>query len=163
MRSRYLYYEALQNISLKAFAVVSYIFLFVFHRVAILQIRAIEYSTISDKFSLSNMAYAKIIKFLNYFDVKTPNDIKFLTVFSLIVLIFATISLCLSFFKIRSAQRVNFFFSCVGCLLNIAFVIYASMLCKKINASDISNQVYFYTLSEIYIAPILYIIGTINH
>ncbi len=152
----------LQSISFRLFAVIAYILLFLTHRLSALRIDEIEMVDVTEKFSMSGVAFGKINKFFDYFGVEPVSEITVLSVMSIIILAFGVAVLAMSLFGFKRLQIVNFCISCVGTALNIALAILVTVYSSNINGSEIGDIMVFEPVYFIlWAAPALFLIGTL--
>lgn len=89
----------LQSISFRLFAVIAYILLFLTHRLSALRIDEIEMVDVTEKFSMSGVAFGKINKFFDYFGVEAGLEITVLSVMSILILAFGVAVLAMSLLR----------------------------------------------------------------
>lgn len=162
MKTEKIFINILQSISFKAFAVVSYILLFISQRIFILRADEIELSDITERFSISDIALGRLSKFFDYFGVEQPQQLTVFVVFSAALLILGIAVLALSLFAFRKLQVINFCISAAGTVISIAFSIIILILYAQINSSDTGNIIVLepqYVL--IWLPCLFFVIGSV--
>ncbi len=162
MKTEKLYIKALQNISFKAFAIVAYIILFVVQRRPQMSIDAVELHNVTEKFSLSDIAFGNISKFFDYFAAEVTASVTVITVLAVIALLLGVISLALSLFGFKRVQLVNFCVSLAGTIISAVFAIVLAVNLSALNKAEAGEILDFtaYYFSA-WLPVIFFAIGTV--
>lgn len=123
MQAKKIYIKSIQNISFKAFALLSFVCVFLSQRIDFLSVRETEMKNAFDTFSVSSIGLGKLSKFYEYFGVSTPTVLDVCVYFSASLIIIGLMCLVMSFFKFRIMQVVNFITSFIGFGLSLTLAI----------------------------------------
>lgn len=163
MKTEKIYIKALQNIGFRFFAVLSFILLFVAQRLPSVSIEAAELRDVTERFSISSVAFGNFAKFFDYFAIPMSYLSLVAVVLAAVVLMLGVVALGLSLFPYRMVQVVNFFISLAGTLGSIAYSVLLTISISGWKAdSEISEILEFMPNHFLIWLPVaLFAIGTL--
>lgn len=161
MKAKKLYINSIQKLSFKAFAIIAFVLLFIVSRIPLIKIFELEFSGVSDSFSVSGIGFGKAAKFFDYFGVAVPSQFEFVTYLAFAILVLGLASLVMSFFGYRIVQVTNVVVSFVGFVLSVVFGVIITVFSVGFGQSELGGIM---TVSINYVLvwlpAVLFLVGT---
>lgn len=156
MKIRQLPFTIFNKMGFRLIAVISYIALFVFHRIRVLRLTELELLDATDVFSVSDICFGGLDKFYDYFAVPLPDFTLYLQVAAAAMLVLGLAALILSLFSYRRVQLINVFVSFLSFLVSLVFGILLCVYAGEQNSVAERDKIMEYSVYFTAFLPALF-------